>query len=218
MAETETPHVAHHFDTIEQQREAITLGMWLFLATEIMFFGGLFTAYAVYRSRDPLAFAEGSHHMDLVLGTLNTLLLLVSSYTVVLGVDAAQHSRRKMLSVFLLLTILLGLAFLGVKGYEYWHKYHEHHVPGPYFELGEPHYAGVEPRRVEMFYSLYFAMTGLHAAHMVIGVGIFGVLLVPAWWGGFSSAHYLPIEIAGLYWHFVDIVWVFLFPLLYLVG
>ena len=161
--------------------------MWVFLVTEIMFFGGLFAAYTVYRSWYPQAFAEGGRHMDLVLGTINTGLLLVSSYTVVLALHAAQTDRQKTLWVCLLLTILLGLGFLGIKAYEYRHKFQEHHVPGAHFQLHDPP-AGVEPRHVQLFYSLYFAMTGLHAAHMVIGVGLFSVILALAWRGHFSSA------------------------------
>lgn len=195
----------------------MTFGMWLFLATEVMFFGGLFLAYAVYRKQFPYAFAEGSYHLDLWLGALNTGVLLLSSYTVALAVHAARRGRRRRLLFCLTATILLGSAFLGVKGYEYWHKYEQHHIPGARFEMGPQHLEQADPRHVQVFYSLYFAMTGLHAAHMVIGLGVLLVLWGLAWTRE-PRAHFLSIEVTGLYWHFVDIVWVFLFPLLYLVA
>lgn len=208
---------AHHFDSIEQQRDAMTLGMWLFLATEVMFFGGLFLGYTVYRWRYPAAFAEGSHHLLMTLGAINTGVLLVSSYTVALAVDAARTGRTQRIPLYLGLTILLGTAFLGIKAYEYWDEYEKHHVPGARFERGADVSSDVESGELELFFAMYFALTGVHALHMVIGLGIFAVLLVMARRGRFSQEHYMPIDVAGLYWHFVDIVWVFLFPLLYLV-
>ncbi|MCA9184780.1 MAG: cytochrome c oxidase subunit 3 family protein [Pirellulaceae bacterium] len=217
MTTSDSLYLAHHFDDREQQREAMTLGMWVFLVTEIMFFGGMFLAYAVYRWRFPEGFAEGSKHLDMILGTVNTGLLLVSSFTVALAVHAAQSSRGKAVAWLFGITILFGLAFLGIKGYEYWHKFHEHLVPGPHFRLLDPHNPQVDSRQVEIFLSLYFAMTGLHAIHMMIGIGVFVVMIVLAWRGRFSSEHYAPVEVVGLYWHFVDIVWVFLYPLLYLI-
>jgi cytochrome c oxidase subunit 3 len=215
-----TPHEvapAHQFETIEQQRMASSLGMWVFLITELMFFGGLFTAYAVYRIRYPLGFAEGSHHLDLVWGAVNTALLLVSSYTVVLALHATQHGELRSAVRFLVATVLLGTAFLGVKAYEYAHKFQENLVPGTRFHLAEPHFENVDPVHVQVFLSLYFAMTGLHAIHMVIGLGLFIWLIGMARRGRLSRDHYMPVEVCGLYWHFVDIVWIFLFPLLYLV-
>ncbi|MEW6733369.1 MAG: cytochrome c oxidase subunit 3 family protein [Acidobacteriota bacterium] len=205
--------LAHHFDSIEQQHEATTLGMWLFLATEIMFFGGAFTAYIIYRSAYPGAFAEASNLLNMNLGATNTAVLICSSLTMALAVYGAQTSNRKMLMIFLALTILLGTTFLAVKAYEYHHKFEEHLVPGIDF-----HYQGANARQVQLFFSLYFAMTGLHALHMVIGIGVLLVLLVQGWRGRFSSQYFSPIELTGLYWHFVDIIWIFLFPLLYLIG
>lgn len=212
-AETHSSVLAHHFSDLEQQREASTLGMWAFLITEIMFFGGLFTGYAVYRAAYPEAFAEASHHLDVLLGSINTVVLIGSSLTMALAVHGAQVNDRKALIRFLLLTMFLGLVFLGIKLFEYAHKFEEQLVPGGNFS-----YAGAHPQQVQLFFSFYFAMTGMHALHMIIGIGILSVLVILAWRGRFSSVYYSPVELTGLYWHFVDIVWIFLFPLLYLIG
>jgi cytochrome c oxidase subunit 3 len=208
------PPLQHHFDTLEQQFDASVLGMWVFLVTEIMFFGGLFMAYIVYRTWYLDAFIAGSHHLDIALGGVNTVVLIASSLTMALAVYAGQQASRSGQLVFLTLTLLLGLTFLGIKAVEYGAKWHDHLVPGPGFRWEG---AG-DPRHVEMFYSLYFAMTGLHALHMVVGVGMLVVLLVMAARGRFTSVWSTPLEVGGLYWHFVDIVWIFLFPLLYLLG
>jgi len=205
--------LAHHFDSLDQQREAATLGMWVFLVTEVLFFGGLFMVYTVYRAWYPEAFAAASHELDVVLGTVNTAVLITSSLTMALAVHAAQLDRRKLLMTFLVLTILLGATFLGIKSVEYYHKFVEHHVPGPSFQF-EKEYA----RHAQLFFSLYFIMTGLHALHMIIGIGIMLWMLRWAYRGVITAEYYSPIEISGLYWHFVDIVWIFLFPLLYLLG
>jgi len=212
------PALQHHFDNLEQQKESATFGMWLFLVTEVLFFGGLFLAYLVYRTQYSAAFVAGSHHLDVKLGVINTGVLIGSSLTMAMGVWAAQVNRRKATVVFLLLTILLGGVFLGIKGVEYSHKFHDNLVPGPHFTTDQSVFPGVNLRHVEIFYSLYFIMTGLHATHMVVGIGILAVLAVFAWRGKYSSAYYNPVECTGLYWHFVDIVWIFLFPLLYLLG
>jgi cytochrome c oxidase subunit 3 len=208
------PALAHHFDSLEQQQEASTLGMWVFLVTEVMFFGGLFMAYIVYRTWHPDAFAAGSSHLDVVLGGVNTAVLICSSLTMALAVHAAQTSWRRGQIVFLLLTMALGAAFLVIKAFEYADKFEHHLVPGPHFEWPDEKLRAP----VQMFYSLYFAMTGLHALHMVIGFGIMVWLLWHAYKGRFSADYYSPVEVSGLYWHFVDIVWIFLFPLLYLIG
>ena len=208
------PRLQHHFDDMGQQAEASTLGMWVFLVTEIMFFGGLFMAYLVYRHASPAAFQEASHHLNIVWGTLNTAILIVSSLTMALGVRAAQTGAPPKTQVgWILVTMLFGLAFLGIKGIEYYDKFRDHIVPGPNF-----HWEGQYPQGAEMFYSLYFCMTGLHAIHMIIGLGIMTWLAVMASRRRFDAQYYTPVEIAGLYWHFVDIVWIFLFPLLYLIG
>lgn len=218
MSETRAA-LAHHFDSYDQQREASSLGMWIFLMTEIMFFGGMFLAYLVYRSRFPLAFRAGSHELDIQLGAFNTAVLIGSSFTMALAVRAAQLSHRKKVALFLLLTLLLGGTFLGVKVVEYSAKFEHHLVPGPHFQFhGEGAFAALDPTPVEIFFSLYFAMTGFHALHMIVGAGIILCLLYPAWKGRWNAENHNMIEGFGLYWHFVDIVWIFLFPLLYLLG
>ena len=206
------PALQHQFDTMAQQQESATLGMWLFLVTEIMFFGGLFMAYLLYRVWYPQAWSLGSLELDIVLGGVNTVVLIGSSLTMALAVRAAQTGFPRATVVWLLLTMSLGLTFLVIKGFEYAHKFHEHHVPGANFQFEGPH-----ARQVEIFLSLYFAMTGLHALHMVIGFGLLAVIAWMAWKRRFSPEWYAPVEMSGLYWHFVDIVWIFLFPLLYLV-
>lgn len=212
-----TSHVAHHFDDAEQQFDAARLGMWLFLATEVMFFGGMFLGYTVYRFLYPEAFSEGSSHLQLLAGTVNTAVLILSSLTIALAVRSAQTNHPKGSVKLLMGTMVLGVLFLGIKGYEYAEKFRSHHVPGASFHLGELHNADVNPQNVELFFSFYFALTGFHALHMVIGVGFVGIVCWQAWKGRFSAEYHTPLEIAGLYWHFVDIVWVFLFPLLYLI-
>jgi cytochrome c oxidase subunit 3 len=207
------PALAHHFDDLGQQREASTLGMWVFLVTEVLFFGGLFLVYTVYRNLYGDAFAVASHELDITLGGINTAILIASSLTMALAVHAAQTGNRRQLVMFLLLTMALGLAFLGIKGVEYHEKFVEHHVPGPDFVF-EPEYA----RHAQIFFSLYFLMTGLHALHMIIGLGIMTWMVRWSLNGTITPDYASPIEIAGLYWHFVDIVWIFLFPLLYLLG
>jgi cytochrome c oxidase subunit 3 len=208
------PKLQHHFDDMEQQAEASTLGMWVFLVTEIMFFGGLFLAYLVYRRADPMAFQEASNHLNVIWGAVNTVVLIVSSLTMALAVRAAQTSAPPRVQVgWIAATMVLGTAFLGVKVIEYSDKFTHHLVPGPNFV-----WEGKYPAGAEMFYSLYFCMTGLHALHMIIGLGIMTVIGIMAWRGTFDEHYYTPVEVSGLYWHFVDIVWIFLFPLLYLIG
>lgn len=210
----EVPGLHHQFDSFAQQRESASLGMWVFIAQEIMFFGGLFLAYLIYRTHNQEVFHAASHTLDIGLGAFNTAVLIASSLTMALAVRAAQIDKRKATALFLVLTILLGGVFLGVKVVEYGHKFHEHHVPGPHFEW----HGDGDPGRAQMFFNLYFAMTGLHALHMIVGIGILTPLAVLAWRGKFSSDNYNLVEGTGLYWHFVDIIWIFLFPLLYLIG
>ena len=207
------PALAHHFDDLEQQKEASTLGMWVFLVTEVLFFGGLFATYCVYRNWYSGAFAAGSHELSIALGGVNTAVLITSSLTMALAVHAAQTGERRLLLLFLAATMMLGGVFLGIKGVEYYDKFAHHHVPGPSF-----HFEGEYAKQAQIFFSLYFMMTGLHALHMIIGLGIMTVMLIWAWRGTITPDYYSPIEISGLYWHFVDIVWIFLFPLLYLIG
>ena len=205
--------LAHQFEDVAQQRRAVSIGMWAFLVNEVMFFGGMFGTYTVYRFLYPHAFHDGSHHLNVTLGAVNTAVLIGSSLTMALAVWAAEQGRKGPLTAFLLGTLVLGMVFVGIKGVEYHQKWAEHHVPGPYF-----HWDGPDGQHVQMFYSLYFAMTGFHALHMIIGFGLLTWLLVDARRDRFGPAYWAPVEVVGLYWHFVDIVWIFLFPLLYLIG
>ena len=212
----ETLALRVQFDTEAQQKDAATLGMWLFLVTEIMFFGGMFAVYTIYRSWYPDVFAIASSSLNEIIGALNTGVLLLSSFTMVMAVRAGQLGQRKAIVIFLILTLLFGGIFLGVKAYEWNQKFEEHHIPGQ----AAFHLDGVLPGdqgHAQLFFSIYFAMTGLHALHMVIGVGILLILIVQARKGRFSASYYTPVDVAGLYWHFVDIIWIFLFPLLYLI-
>jgi cytochrome c oxidase subunit 3 len=205
--------LAHHFDTVEQQRESASLGMWVFLAQEVMFFGGLFLTYLVYRSSYPAAFAEASRELDIVLGGINTVVLIGSSLTMALAVYGAQTGKRKMLLICLSGTLLLGLTFLGIKTVEYHHKYVHKLIPGLNFSYTGPH-----SHEAQLFFGLYFIMTGMHALHMIIGMALLVWLIRDARRGRFTPEYHPHIELFGLYWHFVDIVWIFLFPLLYLIG
>jgi cytochrome c oxidase subunit 3 len=207
------PRLAHHFTDLTSQKDASSLGMWLFLAQEIMFFGGLFLAYTVYRALYSPGFAEASHHLDWKLGAFNTVVLIGSSLTMAMGVHAAALGHNRTTAGYLLATIALGGVFLGVKVVEYGDKFRHHLVPGAHFQ-----WDGLHTRAAEIFYSLYFAMTGLHALHMVIGIPILAWMAWMAWRGRFSREYHTPVEMTGLYWHFVDIVWIFLFPLLYLIA
>ncbi|HQX56012.1 MAG TPA: cytochrome c oxidase subunit 3, partial [Pyrinomonadaceae bacterium] len=289
------PGLQHQFEDMKQQEESVSIGMWLFLAQEIMFFGGLFTAYLVFRSRYPMAFAAGSNHLDAFLGGLNTLVLIVSSLTMALTVYYAQKGNRNMQVILIVLTMLFGTMFLGVKAVEYNDKYNNGLVPVaglnkktkagvpaaehkafvlPFETVasasestpGAPEHVYVNPHgefqwheydlirhtielqakepnvqhltvaekigyftsgqldenkfrdKVRIFFWIYFVMTGLHALHMIIGLGLMTWLLWKAWKNTYSAEYYMPVEMSGLYWHFVDIVWIFLFPLLYLLG
>jgi cytochrome c oxidase subunit III len=221
--EAYNPALRHHFADPRQQKNAASLGMWLFIVTEIMFFGGMFCAYLVYRLEHFNAFAAGSQQLNVFLGATNTAVLIISSVTVVLAVKAAEAGKRKVLVGYIVVTVLLGLTFLTIKGFEYAEKFEKHHVPGPNFNFTEKfddngRQIPVNPKEAELFFSLYFAMTGMHALHMIVGCGLFSTLGVLAWKGHYSQGYYTPIENAGLYWHLVDIIWIYLFPLLYLIS
>jgi len=275
------PGLQHQFDDMGQQEESVSIGMWMFLVQEIMFFGGLFTVYLVFRSKYPMAFAAGSNHLDVVMGFVNTLVLIVSSLTMALTVFYAQKGNRSMQVILIVLTMIFGATFLGVKAVEYTDKFNHALVPvtgwnkkvresdntghavtpeKPCWEhaSGAEH-AYVNPHgefqwtdcslvkyaqehnfltaaekigyfsngeidsnkfrdKVRIYFWIYFVMTGLHALHMVVGLGLMLWLLWTAFKGYYSSEYYMPVEMSGLYWHFVDIVWIFLFPLLYLLG
>ena len=207
------PALRHHFADMEQQREASEMGMWVFLITEIMFFGGMFLAYIVYRYLYYPAWVAGSEHMDFWWGTINTVVLICSSLTMALAVRSAQVGQRKMLVMLLIVTMLLGCVFLGIKAVEYHGHWVEHQFPGPSF-----HFEGPDRQHVELFFSLYWAMTGFHALHMLIGVVLVGFIAFFGWHGKYGPDYYNPVENTGLYWHFVDIVWIYLYPLLYLIS
>jgi cytochrome c oxidase subunit 3 len=219
--------LAHHFENLEQQHEANTLGMWMFLATEVMFFGGLFTGYAIYRSQYPADFQKASERLIIWLGAVNTALLICSSLTMALALYSARLGNRKALIGFLAATMFLGLAFLGIKAREYYIDYEEGLIPGFNFDLeqfGKPGESpgnasenAVDPQHVQLFFVFYFIMTLVHAGHMIVGLGVLLVLLILSILSRYSAEYFTPIELAGLYWHFVDIIWVFLFPLLYLI-
>jgi cytochrome c oxidase subunit 3 len=212
------PGFKHQFEDMEQQREAGSLGMWVFLVTEIMFFGGLFATYIIYRTLYLTAFEEGSRLLNVKFGAANTAVLIGSSLTMALAIHAAQAGKKKSEQVmYLVLTMILGALFLFLKfNYEWRADYHEHLIPGFGFII-RPEW-GAAGTHVPLYFCFYFFMTGLHAMHMIIGFGILGTLTVMAHRGRFSSEYYAPLEVSGLYWHFVDIVWIFLFPLLYLIG
>jgi len=218
---TEDTGLAHQFEDLEQQQESDTLGIWLFLVTEIMFFGAVFAAYAIYRGLYFSAFESGSRILDIRLGAANTIVLLGSSLTMALSVRSAQTGNRRALVFFLIATMILGGAFLGVKAYEYNQKFVEHIVPSLDWAPEGEVLARLAPgglQHAELYFFFYFAMTGLHAIHMIIGMGLLLWLVFRARKGSFTPRYFAPVEVVGLYWHFVDIVWIFLFPLLYLIG
>jgi cytochrome c oxidase subunit 3 len=219
--------LAHQFDDLHQQKESVTLGMWAFLVTEVMFFGGAFLGYAVYRFYYPEAFAYASSLENWRVGLFNTGVLLCSSLTVALAVHEAQNGNNAGVMKFLAITIVLALAFVGIKLYEYHHIIESGHAP--WQRSLEAYYAGDNPRPhpgdpnaslrpVHIFFSFYFLMTTIHAIHMLIGVGLFVWLIKLARQRRFSPEYYNPVEVVGLYWHFVDIVWIFIYPLFYLLN
>ena len=234
-----------HFQTMEQQKESATLGMWIFLSTEILFFGGMFLTYTINRHTYADVFAFSSRTIDLTWGATNTIVLIGSSLTMAMAVWSAQVGKKALVSLFLILTLVLGSVFLFIKGIEYHAKYVEHHIPGLNFDM---YYCTSNPEACELssgdlqkvkkelqeaedksgskvavnahaqlFFSLYFGMTGLHALHMIVGAGLLIWLIKESFRGRFTPAYNTPVENIGLYWHFVDIVWIFLFPLLYLI-
>ncbi|MEQ9411826.1 MAG: cytochrome c oxidase subunit 3 family protein [Fuerstiella sp.] len=206
----------HHFETAEQQYAAGKLGMWLFLVTEVLFFGGLFVAYAVFRSLHPEVFVNSAALLDTKLGAVNTVILLFSSLTMAWAVRCSQLGQQRGLVLCLCLTLAAAFTFLGIKGVEYSHKWHEGHLWASQY-VSEDSATG-EFDRAGTFFSVYFAMTGLHAIHILAGIGAIAWLLKRSMAGHFSPNYFTPVDTVGLYWHLVDLVWIFLFPLLYLIG
>jgi cytochrome c oxidase subunit 3 len=205
--------VREQFHSPEQQEETSTLGMWVFLITEIMLFGGLFTAFAVYQISHRDAFTQASSEMEFWMGAVNTAVLICSSFTMALAVHSAETGKRNRLALFLFLTIVIGLVFLAIKFAEYYLHYQDHKVPGFWFEQ-----AGPDAGYIQMFFVFYFIMTGLHAFHMIVGIGLLSAALLRTFLGSFSAEYHTPIDLTGLYWHFVDTVWVFLFAIFYIPG
>jgi len=203
----------HHFADAEQQAESAKLGMWIFLLTEILLFGGLFGFYAFYRAWLPETFIEASKQLDVTLGGLNTVVLITSSLTMALSIRAIQLGKKKHTLIFLFLTLILAGTFLVVKYFEYSHKFHEGLLPGKYYT-----FEGIHAVNPHIFFSIYFSMTGLHGIHVIVGMIVITWMIVRVSKNEFSPEYYTPIEMTGLYWHLVDIIWIFLFPLLYLIG
>lgn len=206
-----SPTVGHHWESLEQQHDANVLGMWIFLATEVMLFGGMFLAYTVYKSVYPTTFSDATQHQNLLAGSINTCVLIVSSLAVALAVRSAQLGNRQRLVLFLLIGAALGTVFLGIKGLEYFQHWEEGLVPGVRYT-----YSGPDANHAALFFILYFMMTGVHAIHLSIGVLLVLIVAVRAWRGQFLRERYTGVELLGLYWHFVDVIWLFLFPLFYL--
>ncbi len=205
--------VEEQYDDPDQQREAATLGMWVFLATEILFFGVLFASYTVCRVLYPDGFAVASRHTDMLLGTIETAVLLISSCLIALGVRAIKLDQYRIAAWLMAATATLGIAFLVMHGFEYYKEYTEHLVPGVDFVQQGPH-----AHAVELFFFLYYVITGFHSLHVAIGVTLILVLAVRVSRGTFGSQRYTTPELTALYWHLVDIVWIFAFPVIYLVG
>lgn len=207
------PFLQHHFHEVEQQAEAAKLGTWLFLLTEILLFGGLFCAYAIFRAWYPEMFWEAHKQLDVTLGAINTVVLITSSVTMALAIRSMQLDRRTQTMWYLAATLAFAATFLVIKYFEYSHKIHLGQLPGKYY-----HFAGLEGNNPHVFFSIYFAMTGLHGFHVLGGMGLIVWMMVKTTRGKLSSQYYTPIEMTGLYWHLVDLIWIFLFPLLYLIG
>jgi cytochrome c oxidase subunit 3 len=211
--ETRPAHLAHHFSDSEQQRESAKLGMWVFLLTEILLFGGLFCAYAIYRAWHPEMFYNAHRFLDTPLGTVNTVVLITSSLTMALSIRAMQLGERKKTLTLLVVTLVLAGAFLVVKYFEYSHKIHLGQLPGKFYT-----FEGIEGANPHIFFSIYFLMTGLHGIHVLAGMGAIVWTIIKTKRNVFSAEYYTPLEMTGLYWHLVDLIWIFLFPLLYLIG
>ena len=201
---------------MEQQFDTVKIGMWLFLATEVLLFGGLFVGFGLMQQRYPREFVEAHEYLQRSLGALNTTVLLFSSWTMVMGVLAAKTNNKKRLVFFLILTIICAFIFLGVKYFEYSHKYEEGLLPGHFYSHKGDSIPG--SHGYATFFSFYFMMTGLHGIHILVGIGLLAWIAIRANRGEFSEAYYTPVDLVGLYWHLVDLIWIYLFPLYYLIS
>jgi cytochrome c oxidase subunit 3 len=204
--------LAHHFESLDKQTHAARLGMWLFLATEILLFTVLFAAYALYRFLYPQAFAASSRVIETTYGLVNTVVLISSSFTVAMGLDAASRGNGRRTALLFGVSVLAGFVFLALKYVEYSHHFHEGQLPGQFYT-----YEGVRETGAPIFWALYFMITGLHGIHVIIGMTVLAVVGVRAYLGAFSAEYHVPVELAGLYWHLVDLIWIFVFPLIYLI-
>jgi cytochrome c oxidase subunit 3 len=206
-------HLQHHFVDSEQQMESARLGMWVFLLTEVLLFGGLFCFYAIYRAWYPDMFINAHHHLNVVMGATNTVVLITSSVTMALAIRSMQLGLKKQTLYNLVITLVLAGVFLVIKYFEYEHKIHLGQLPGKFYTFD-----GIEGTNPHVFFSVYFLMTGLHGLHVIGGMGIIGWMIYRTRRNQFSPEYYTPLELTGLYWHLVDLIWIFLFPLLYLIG
>jgi cytochrome c oxidase subunit 3 len=213
QSDSRPAYLAHHFSDTTQQSESAKLGMWVFLLTEILLFGGLFVTYAVFRSWNPDMFYNAHKQLNVTLGTINTVVLITSSVTVALAIRSIQLNRKKQSIALLATTLLLAAVFLVIKYFEYSHKFHLGQLPGKFYT-----YTGLKGTNPHIFFSVYFAMTGLHGLHVMAGMIVISIMIVRTSRNHFSNEYYTPVELTGLYWHLVDMIWIYLFPLLYLIG
>ncbi|MFO1519109.1 MAG: cytochrome c oxidase subunit 3 family protein [bacterium] len=205
--------VPHHFETADQAFESSKTGLWLFLVTEILLFGGLFVAYIIFRGLYPATFHECSSHLNRVMGGINTVVLICSSFSMAMAVQKVQQNKKGVAVGLLLFTLLCAVTFMVIKYFEYTHKIHEGMLPGAHFS-----YETIKAPKADLFFSLYFMMTGLHGVHVLVGMGLIAWVMVRTSKGAFSNEYYTPVELTGLYWHLVDLIWIYLFPLLYLIS
>lgn len=207
------PRVAHHFRDAAHQYESSKQGIWLFMVTEILMFGGLFVAYAIFHGIYPEMFAEGASYLNWKMGFLNTLVLIFSSLTMAMGIYFIQHGQKQKANIALITTILCGFVFMVVKYFEYTHKFHDGIFPGKFFT-----HEGIEHANLALYFSFYFTMTGLHGLHVIIGMSLITWVLIRNIRGDFDKDHYTAVEGVGIFWHIVDLIWIYLFPILYLIG
>jgi cytochrome c oxidase subunit 3 len=208
-------HFAHHFRSAEHEYETSKEGIWLFMVTEILMFGGLFIGYSIFHNIYPEMFAEGASYLDWKLGFINTLVLIFSSLTMALGIFFLQKNQPKKAAMSLAITILCGAIFMVIKYFEYTHKFHLGIYPGRLLDVAK---VGAQHANLGMYFGFYFCMSGLHGIHVLLGMGLISWVLFRTLRGDFNSNYYTAVEGVGIFWHIIDLIWIFLFPLLYLVG